>query len=306
MSKFFTHLSFFLCVFCVFPQEVKYEVKNLDINNEYPHFGIMQPAANEIVFTSYLLNKRGRVKVSFEGEGILTLYKGSIGKEGKITNIKEIKIDPAAELGKINSAVLTPDGKYIYVATTYRKKNMPSGNFKITNYHLEVGEFKEGLGFTNFKVLPFCKPRYSYAHPALSNDGQTLYFTSNVRGGKHTTKGGSDIFKVEISGNNTFGAIENLGATVNSYSREMFPSLSVDNTLYFASNRPSGFGGYDIYKCLRNEDGTYGKAQKLPEPLNSKKDDFSLIMFDDSISGYLVSKRDGGKGDHDIYYFIKE
>tara|TARA_R110002049_G_scaffold143647_5_gene305850 strand:+ start:1818 stop:2084 length:267 start_codon:yes stop_codon:yes gene_type:complete len=85
----------------------------------------------------------------------------------------------------------------------------------------------------------------------------------------------------------------------------MFPFISTDNTLYFASNRPNGFGGFDIYKSKMNDDGTFEKAQKLPKPINSNKDDFSLIINSNNNSGYLSSKRNGGRGDDDIYYFTK-
>lgn len=297
-----TLLLFLSLVSLGFSQEATYQVKNVNINNEFPHFGIMPVGNNEVIFISYQLNKKGRVRINFDGEGILGIYKGTPNEDGGIVGIEEIKIDPNAEMGQVTSAVLSADGRLIYITTTYTNKNRPKGDFKKDNYHIEVGEFKSGVGYTNFKVLPFCKPRYSYAHPALSNDGKTLYFTSNQRGGKQTTKGGSDIFMAPILSHNKFGELQNLGSKINSYSREMFPTIGPDKTLFFASNRSSGFGGYDIYKSQLNADGTYSKAEKMPEPINSKKDDLSLVMFGDN-TGYVVSKRLKGKGDDDIYYF---
>lgn len=275
----------------------------MDINSEYPHFAIMPHGNNQIIFTSYLLKKNGKPKVAFTGEGVLAIYSGNISTDGSINEIKEIKIDPATELGLITSAVISKDKSRIYIMTTYTNKNMPKGNFNKANFHLEVGEYKAGIGYTNFKVLPFCKPRFSYGHPSLSPNGKTLYFTANVRGGRQSTKGGSDIFSVEILEDGTYGEIKNLGAKVNSYSREMFPIMGQNNTLYFSSNKSNGFGGYDIYKTQMNNDGTFTKAEKLPKPFNSANDDFSLIMLTNGNSGYFVSKRDEGKGDDDIYYF---
>ncbi|TBN04777.1 hypothetical protein EYD45_05820 [Hyunsoonleella flava] len=300
--KLITAIFIILSPVVVFSQDKTVEVKNLDINNEYPHFALMPLNGNQIVFTSYRLKKNGKVKVAFTGEGVLSVYKGNIGANGTITNIKEIKIDTQAGLGSITSATLSADGKRIYIMTTYTDKNMPKGNFNKANFHLEIGEFRQGVGFTNFKVLPFCKPRFSYAHPALSADGKTLYFTANVKGGRQSTKGGSDIFMVDVLGDNTYGEIKNLGSKVNSYSREMFPVVSSDNTLYFSSDKSNGFGGYDIYKSKKNSDGTFTKAEKLPKPFNSKEDDFSLVQLNNN-SGFLVSERDGGKGDNDIYFF---
>lgn len=302
MLKLATIIFVLLISLVGYSQDANVEVKNLDINNAYPHFALMPTNNNQIIFTSYSLKKNGKVKKTFTGEGVLTVYKGSIGANGAINNIKEIKIDPEAELGSITSASLSLDGKRIYIMTTYTEKNKPKGKFNRANFHLEVGEFKQGVGYTNFKVLPFCKPRFSYAHPTLSANGKTLYFTANVRGGRQSTKGGADIFMVNILDDNTYGEIKNLGSKVNSYSREMFPVMASDNTLYFSSNKSNGFGGYDIYKSKKNPDGTFDKAEKLPKPFNSKEDDFSLLMLNRG-SGFFISNREGGKGDNDIYYF---
>jgi hypothetical protein len=102
-----------------------------------------------------------------------------------------------------------------------------------------------------------------------------------------------------------FSEPENLGANVNSYGKEMFPFIAADSTLYFSSNRPNGFGGYDLYKCIMDGDGVFEKAKILEKPLNSNKDDLSFIIDSSNKSGFLSSKRIGGKGDDDIYAFKK-
>ena len=262
----------------------------------------MQIAENKILFSTYLFDAKGRIE-RFQGEPILTVFEGDLSDEGAIINVKPLQIDPDYKLSYITSATISPNGKYLYLSTRYSYKEMPKGDFNPENFHIKVGEYKTGLGWTNFKVLPFCRPRYSYAHPTISKDGKTLYFTGNLRGGRETTKGGSDIFKVNVLGNNKFSEPKNLGSKVNSYSREMFPFISDDNILYFGSNRPNGFGGFDIYKSKMNTKGGFEKAEKLPEPLNSNKDDFCFIINVKNKTGYFSSKREGGKGDDDIYYF---
>ncbi|MFI1743733.1 TolB family protein [Thalassobellus sediminis] len=295
------------CVFIFFigiisySQTENYTVINHNINTEYPHFGLMR-VGKKILFTSYLLDKKGRLK-RFQGSTILTIFEGDVASSGNIESVKLLEIDSKQNIPQITSATKSADGKLLYISTLYTFKNRPKGDFKDTNFHIAVGEYKEGVGWTNFKVLPFCKPKYSYTHPSLSKDGNVLYFTANLRGGKETTKGGSDIFKVDVLGANTFSEPKNLGSEVNSYSKDMFPVIADDNTLYFASNRPNGFGGFDIYKSIMNTDGTFGKAEKLPKPINSNKDDFSFIMNQDNVSGYFSSKREKGKGDDDVYYF---
>ena len=74
----------------------------------------------------------------------------------------------------------------------------------------------------------------------------------------------------------------------------MFQFIDEDNTLYFASNRPNGFGGFDIYKSVMNVDGTFDKAETLLQPINSNQDDFCFIINSTTKTGYFSSKRDGG------------
>lgn len=296
MSKSLILLIFLIGTFG-FSQTEKYHVKSLDINTEYPHFGLMLINDSKLFCTSYLLDKKDRLK-RFQGSPILTIFEGEITDNGKIQNLKNIEIDPNEKITYITSATISSNGQQLYVTTILNENDITEDNFQ-----LKVGEFKENVGWTNFENLSFCNPKYSYGHPSLSNDGKILYFTSNIRSGKETTKGSSDIFRVEVLGNNTFGEPKNLGYKVNSYSKEMFPFIANDNTLYFASNRANGFGGFDIYKSKMDKDGTFKKAEKMPEPINSNKDDFCLVIDSKNKTGYFSSKRDEGKGDDDIYYF---
>lgn len=302
--KLFYGLLFSLLSLSTFAQDQTYNIVNLDLNNQFPHFGLMNVSANKILFTSNIVDKRGRAR-KIQGFPILSIFQGEISEDREIINISQLPIDPKQNIVSITSAAMSPDGKSLYLTTRYTYKNKPKGNFNMENFHISVGEYDKVLGWTNFKVLPFCKLRFSYAHPTLSEDGKTLYFTANIKGGRESTKGGSDIFMVDILGNNQYGEPKNLGKNVNSYSREMFPVIANNNTLYFSSNRSGGYGAYDIYKSQLDENGVFTKAEKLPKPINSVRDDFSFIAADDGLSGYFVSKRVKGKGDDDVYYFIK-
>lgn len=284
--------------------QVNYNVLNLKINDDRPHYSIKYTQNNKVIFTSYLLNKNGKIK-NKNGSPIITVFEGDIADHGEIVNEKPIEIDPKALIGHITSATFSHDGTRLFITTHHNAKDTTKGNFKATNFTIKVGEFEVGKGWTNFKVLPFCEAKYSYGHPAFSSDGKTLYFIANIRGGKNTTKGGSDIFKVDILENGTYSEPKNLGGQVNSYSREMFPFFSADNTLYFSSDRPNGFGGYDLYKSKRRDDGVFEKAEKMPKPINSVKDDFNFIVNKNNKTGYFSSKRLKGKGDDDIYFFDK-
>ena len=297
-------LWFFSCLFTLvgFSQSQGFTVRNININDDKPHFGLSMYQSNNILLTSYELNKKGKVK-SFLGNGILTIYKGQKTATGDIENLQPLLIDKKEDISHITSACISPDGK-LYVTTNYiNRRNRPKEDFKETNFHIEVAEYVNNIGWTNFKALPFCKPRYSYAHPSISPDGKTLYFTANIRGGKDSAKGTSDIFKVDILNDNTYSEPKNLGSKVNSYKGEMFPFISNDNTLYFASNRLNGIGKFDIYKSVMNDNGEFEKAQLLPEPINSKEDDLCFVLEANGKSGYFSSKRKDGKGEDDIYYF---
>ncbi len=302
MKSFVSFLSCFYFFFG-FSQSEPFTIKNISLNSDKPHFGLSFIPNNQVLFTSYLLNKNGKVK-SYLSDGILTLYVGNKAESGDIINVESLLIDSKEDISHITSAFISPDGKSLYVTTNYiNRKNKPKGNFKKTNFHIEIAEYVEGQGWTNFKAVPFCKPQYSYAHPSLSPDGKTLFFTANIRGGKEMAKGPSDIFKVEVLGNNTYSEPKNLGSQVNSYSTEMFPFMSYNNILYFASNRANGVGGFDIYKSEMNEKGIFEKAKALPQPINSKSDDLCFVIDKTGKSGYFSSKREEGKGEDDIYYF---
>jgi hypothetical protein len=130
-----------------------------------------------------------------------------------------------------------------------------------------------------------------------------LYFTSNIP----SAKGPTDIFRVKIEGDNKFSDPENLGDLINSPRKEMFPTITSENVLYFSSDRARGVGGLDIYKCIIDEDGKVGLPELMPKPINSRGDDICYVLNKNGKEGYFTSNRVGGKGEDDIYYFeIKE
>jgi outer membrane protein OmpA-like peptidoglycan-associated protein len=138
---------------------------------------------------------------------------------------------------------------------------------------------------------------YSVCHPALTSDGKTMIYASDKTGGK----GKSDLYTAYFNGEEWSGII-NLGSNINSDAREMFPNILNDSILIFASDRPGGFGGFDMYvSVLRN--GSWDTPEILPSPLNSPFDDLGLIVRENGKSGYFASNRPGGKGEDDIYRF---
>ena len=137
---------------------------------------------------------------------------------------------------------------------------------------------------------------FSYGHPALSEDGKKLFFTSDMPG----SIGGTDIWMI-VNENDKWSNPINLGPDVNTEGNEMFPFVSSTGDLFFASNGHFGMGGLDLfYAPFSNNE--YRHVYNLGEGINSTKDDFSLILNEDYTKCYFSSNRDGGKGDDDIYF----
>ncbi|HHG86202.1 MAG TPA: tetratricopeptide repeat protein, partial [Bacteroidetes bacterium] len=145
--------------------------------------------------------------------------------------------------------------------------------------------------------VPFNSKEYNLAHPAISRDGNTLYFTSDMPGGF----GGTDLYVSHLRGE-TWTKPQNLGAEINSEANEGYPFLSNDSTLYFSSDRAEGFGGKDIFYA-HLEGGTWANARNAGYPLNTSSDDFAFSIRGNSPYGYFSSNRNGSQGDDDIFGF---
>jgi outer membrane protein OmpA-like peptidoglycan-associated protein len=138
---------------------------------------------------------------------------------------------------------------------------------------------------------------YSVGQPNLNADGTIMYFTSDMPGGF----GGSDIYRVSKGSNGQWGSAENLGNSVNTESDEMFPFYQEkNNVLFFSSNGLFGLGGLDIFYCAVNG-SSVGKVVNAGAPLNTRADDFGIIVDENLKTGYFSSDREGGSGGDDLY-----
>ncbi len=157
-----------------------------------------------------------------------------------------------------------------------------------------------GSNWGNLDGLPFNSDEYSVAHPALTPDGTKLYFSSDMPGGF----GGMDLY-VSTQEDGRWGPPMNLGPGINTEGHEVFPYYSKLNRLYYASDGHIGLGGLDIYYMDDQGDGEWGDIVNLGFPINTKSDDFAMVMNDEGTHGYFSSDREGGVGDDDIYSWIK-
>lgn len=139
---------------------------------------------------------------------------------------------------------------------------------------------------------------YNCAHPALSADGNTLVFASDMPG----TYGGMDLWMCMLE-SGKWSKPMNLGEKINTKGNELFPTLS-EGMLYFSSNGRDGLGGLDLYQAS----GTFGKwngALNLNAPFNSAADDFGITLEKGGKSGFFSSNRNSKNGDDDIYSFVR-
>lgn len=137
----------------------------------------------------------------------------------------------------------------------------------------------------------------TYAHPAISPDGEWLYFVSDMPGGK----GGLDIWRIRLTASGPAG-VENLGDPINTPGDEMFPSFRPNGDFYFSSDGHPGFGGLDIFIATVGEDGRYHLSHP-GYPLNSQGDDFGMTFQGQLNQGFFSSNRGDGRGWDHIFSF---
>lgn len=137
-----------------------------------------------------------------------------------------------------------------------------------------------------------------FAHPAVSPDGQWLYFVSDMPGGK----GGLDIWRVRITSAG-YGGVENLGEPINTPGNEMFPTFRPNGDLYFSSDGHPGMGGLDIFIAHPGKAGRY-VLEHPGYPLNSQGDDFGMTFEGVKNRGFFSSNRNDGRGWDHIYSFV--
>jgi outer membrane protein OmpA-like peptidoglycan-associated protein/tetratricopeptide (TPR) repeat protein len=169
-----------------------------------------------------------------------------------------------------------------------------SGNVALQIYFADVSPTGE---LRNIVPFSFNDPQYSNAHPAFSPDGKFMFFTSTRESGY----GGSDIYYSELVGN-AWSYPVNIGYEVNTRLDESFPFMTNDSTLYFTSNGHGTWGGLDIFVSYKRN-GKFTKPVNIGFPINTRFDDFSMIVDSSGRAGYFASNRPSGDGLDDIYNF---
>ena len=263
-----------------------FDEKLMDINDpKYSSFGGVLTDDNTLYFTS--ARNTARKTYGWNEQPFLDIYSATYNANGTFSQ--------PAPVAEVNSkfhdgpVAVTADGNTMYFAS----ESFKEGDFERDKVNkLKKGQVylfratKEGGKWGNIQPVPFNDKKWSTGNPAITPDGKTLYFVSDREG----SLGDSDIWKVEVKGNNTYGEPVNLGTKVNTEGKENFPYVTADNKLYFSSDGRKGFGGMDIY-VMDMEKGT--DAMNVGMPVNSPQDDISFTFNKAKNIGFFASNRSG-------------
>ncbi len=184
----------------------------------------------------------------------------------------------------------SPDGSTMYLSKARRE---PNANTTVEIYTSQRSDAKWSAP-VKFEIT--ADTLSTYGHPAVSPDGNWLYFCSDMPGGS----GGKDIWRINLK--ERVGSLENLGEFINTPGDEEFPYLRTDSILYFASDGHPGMGGLDLFRAQLTPSGGWSVVN-MGIPMNSAYDDFG-ITFGEGESGFFSSNRNDARGYDHIYSFV--
>jgi outer membrane protein OmpA-like peptidoglycan-associated protein/tetratricopeptide (TPR) repeat protein len=264
--------------------EKRFDVEKITVNSEKSDFGAAL-YGDVLYFVS--ARKESNKIYGWNNEPFLDIYQSNYNADG--TYSKPIPVEELNSKFHEGPVSITKDGNTIYFSSESFKdklfekdkaKNLKFGQVNLYKANRENGKWGA------ITPLPFNSKSFSTGNPAIDKEGKILYFASNMPG----SIGGTDIWKVKVESNGTFGTPENLGNKINTVGDENFPFVTDDNVLYFSSNGLTGFGGFDVFSVDLN---TEEVPSNLGKPVNTEKDDFAFTYNKEKNIGYLSSNRFG-------------
>ncbi len=276
----------------------RYTIDALALNSLYSDYG-STVYHDQLIFASARDTGNVSKKVhTWTGESFTSLYAANLEEDGSLGKVKPFAKEMRSKFNE-STPVFSKDGETMY----FTRNNFVKGKrgkdaqrttlLKIYQAKLVDGKWKQ------VSELPFNSDEFSTAHPAVTPDGNWMYFASDREGGY----GQSDLYKVAIT-EEGFGQPINLGDKINTEGRESFPFITADNELYFSTDGRPGLGGMDIYATQINADGSFTEIQNVGAPANSPQDDFAYYIDATSRKGFLSSNRAAKTGD-DVYSFLE-
>ncbi|MEZ5056496.1 MAG: OmpA family protein [Saprospiraceae bacterium] len=250
---------------------------------------------NKVVFTSD--RKAGiqllKQKSGWTGREYLRLYESDIQADGNFTEPKAI--DKLNEMNKnTTNASFDTLNKLVY----FTKNSNETNKQNTYNLQLYKASYDKSGNWKNVEKLAFCHLGSNYMHPAVSPDGELLFYVADKASGE----GGTDIFMSTKKKNGEWAPGQNLGPNINSPANEGFPFYDGKGNLYFCSKGHVGYGGFDIFVSTQQKNGIWSKPLNLGKPINSAQDDISIYMDLENNKGLFTSARSGGDDDIFIFY----
>jgi len=271
----------------------RYTVKKMDVfNSRRADYSPMLcgDEYNQLFFTSTRNEAQGDELSGITGAKAGDIFfsqkddKGKWGKPQTIDSGLNTEYDEGA-------CCFSPDQRVMYLTQCVTDPSYPRYATIMTSNRADAAWGKPSL-------LEITRDTLScYAHPAVSPDGEWLYFVSDMPGGK----GGLDIWRIRLTAAG-LGGVENLGDPINTEGNEMFPTFRPNGDLYFSSDGHAGMGGLDIFIAKVGSDGKY-KLEHPGYPLNSQGDDFGCTFEGAHNKGFFSSNRGDGRGWDHIYSF---
>lgn len=272
----------------------RYQVKKMDVftsrRADYSPM-LLGDEYEQIYFTSTRNDAQGDELSGITGTKAGDIFYSEKDDKGKWSRPEAIATGLNTDYDE-GSCCFTPDGKEMYLTQCVIDPASP-------RFAQIVTSSRSDAAWGKVQKLEITQDTLStYAHPAISPDGEWLYFVSDMPGGM----GGYDIWRVRITPS-SLGGVENLGAPINTPGDEMFPTFRPNGDLYFSSNGHIGMGGLDIYIARIDEKTQQYKIEHPGYPLNSEADDFGMTFEGPHNRGFFSSNRKDGRGYDHIYSF---
>lgn len=272
----------------------RYQVKKMDVftsrRADYSPM-LLGDEYEQIYFTSTRNDAQGDELSGITGTKAGDIFYSEKDDKGKWSRPEAIATGLNTDYDE-GACCFTPDGKEMYLTQCVTDPASP-------RFAQIVTSSRSDAAWGKVQKLEITQDTLStYAHPAISPDGEWLYFVSDMPGGM----GGYDIWRVRITPSG-LGGVENLGSPINTPGDEMFPTFRPNCDLYFSSNGHIGMGGLDIYIARIDEKTQQYKIEHPGYPLNSEADDFGMTFEGPHNRGYFSSNRKDGRGYDHIYSF---
>lgn len=273
------------------PQQVDFKncgsIWNSSLNEYFPSFTSNE---SECIFT-----RRLSCTTCFSPfqEDIFTSQRNRYGQWTEARKIQEL-----SSTGNEGAPSISSDGQYMFITVSQEVDGMYMGGKSkgFGSCDIFFTRKQNGVWSRPSNLGPAINSSAWESQPCFSSDGKTLYFLR----GKPQRNGAVrevDIYVSQLDDKGQFIDAQKLPSPINTERDEQSVFIHPDNqTLYFSSKGHPGMGGFDIFLSRKNIDGTWSQPQNLGYPINTSKDENSMIIAPSGKEAFFASDREGGMG----------